>query len=104
MTKWQSILNKITVPFKSRREYKEELTLEQERRLSICKKCPKNSDNSDGKMTIKSKVYLFLNKIFNRFYGLKVTIDAICMVCGCGIVFMTTQTEDENKCKLKKWD
>lgn len=103
MKKWQSFLNKILIPFKSRKEYKEELTKEQQRRLSICKACPHNSDNSNGSMTIKNKTYLFLNKLVNKWYGLKVTIDAICMVCGCGIVFMSTQTEEENKCKIKKW-
>lgn len=99
----QNILNKMLIPFKSRREYKEELTEEQKRRLDICSSCPFNSDISDGNMSLKNKIYLFLNKQLNRWYGLKLTIDAICLVCGCGIVFMSSQEAEENKCKLKKW-
>lgn len=102
MRKLKSILNRLLLPFKSRKEYKEELTKEQIRRLNICNKCKYNSDNSNN-LTLRNKIYLKLNSFLNKFYGLKVTLNAICMVCGCGLVFLTTQMEEENKCKLRKW-
>ncbi len=96
------IIKKLNAILNSRKEYKQELTQEQQRRLKICSKCPFNSDNN-SKLTIKAKIFLFLNKTLNRFYGLRVTYNAICILCGCGLGFLTTQEEEENKCHIKRW-
>lgn len=96
-----TIINKLRVIHITRKEYKEELTERQEHRLEICRKCPYNSTNYN-KLSWKY-LYVVLNRVLDRFYGLRVAYNAVCMVCGCGIVHMTTQEEEENKCKLKKW-
>jgi len=102
MLQIRSLLNTVKVIHYSRVNYKNDLTEEQKRRLNICKTCPYNSDNKK-QYTIKQKIFIFLNKIVNKIYGLNVLVDAVCTVCGCGIVFMSTQEDEEQKCKLKKW-
>lgn len=96
---WLSTLKAI---HSSRLEYSNELTEEQKRRLEICSKCEFNSDNSYN-MTIRDKVFLSLNKILNRFYGIRVMLSAMCTICGCQLMFLSTQEAPENKCRKKKW-
>lgn len=89
---------------KSRKDYKEELTEEQKRRLEICSKCIYNSDNYPEKNGWRERFYKWLNRKINKFYGLKVLYEAVCLHCGCGIVFKTLAEDKENKCGLGKWD
>ena len=56
------------------------------------------------KGTIRERLYKFINKIINKFYGLKVEEDAVCLHCGCDIVFKTLAEDSENKCGLGKWE
>ena len=95
------IINKIKAIHRSRKEFKEELTEEQKRRLEICKLCVHNSENNV--MGIRETIMLYLNKLLNRFYGLRVLVESVCMICGCQLVFITGQEDVENKCKLGKW-
>ena len=96
------MVSKIKAIHNSRVEYKDELTETQEDRLDICKKCPHNSENqSDLSFTVK--FYIFLNQLLNRCYGLKVLVNSVCVLCGCSLVHMSSQEDEENKCKLKKW-
>lgn len=102
MYKIKGWLNTLKAIHNSRKEYSGELTLEQKRRLEICSKCEFNSDNTK-ELTFFNKVFLKLNKVLNRFYGLRVLVTAMCTICGCQLVFLSTQVEIENKCKKKKW-
>lgn len=99
-----TMINKLKAIHRSRKEYKEELTDEQKRRLEICSMCSYNSDNYLEKGTIREKFYKLINKIINKFYGLKVEEDAVCLHCGCDIVFKTLAEDSENKCGLGKWE
>lgn len=69
-------------------------------RLKICKKCPHNSDNKN-RLTIKEKLLKQLNKLLDFLYGIKVTEDAICTLCGCNLIHKTSQ-KSEN-CDINKW-
>lgn len=86
----------------SRMMFKEEVTETQKKRLEICKTCVFNSDNKD-KLGIKDKFYKVINKAFNRFYGLKVTLESICTLCGCDIVMKSSVFSDKNECQAGKW-
>lgn len=96
------IIKKIKAAFKSRLEYKKELTELQKKRLPICKTCPFNSDNKQNK-TVKEKGYLVLNKFLNFICGVSVTENAVCLDCGCNIIFKTTQEAEDLICQKGKW-
>lgn len=102
MRRIKNLWTKIKAIHTSRVEFREELTDRQIERLKICSMCKYNSDNSE-KHSITTKIFIFLNRLLNEVYGLRVLIDAVCTVCGCQIVHLTTQEEVENKCKKKKW-
>ncbi len=96
------IIKKIKAAFKSRLEYKKELTELQKKRLIACKICPFNSDNKKNK-TFKDKSYMFLNKVLNFLCGVSVTEHAVCLDCGCGIIFKSTQEAEDLICQKDKW-
>lgn len=98
----RTIKNKILVAHTSRIMLKNGLTREQQDRLDICKLCPYNSDNS-SKITLKNKIYLVLNNIFNKLYNLKVSSEAICLYCGCNLFVKSSVDSDETTCDLGKW-
>lgn len=95
------MIKKLTAIHRSRVEYKNRLTEEQERRLAICKACVYNSDNSE--LSFTGKFFKSMNNLLNKIYGVKVTEDAICNICKCNLELMSSVEEEENKCKLKKW-
>lgn len=95
-------IKKIKTAFKSRLEYKKDLTELQIKRLNICKGCPFNSDNKKEKTT-KEKIYMILNKFLNFICRVSVTEDSVCNKCGCQIVFKSTQTDEDLLCPLGKW-
>lgn len=96
------IIKKIKAAFKSRLEYKKELTDLQNKRLKVCKTCPFNSDNKQNK-TIKEKFFMFLNKTLNFICRVSVTEESVCLDCGCQIVFKSTQEAKDLICQKGKW-
>ncbi len=96
------IIKKIKAAFKSRLEYKKELTELQKKRLLVCKTCTFNSDNKQNK-TVKEKFYMLLNKALNFLCGVSVTEKSVCLDCGCQIVFKTTQEAKDLICQKGKW-
>lgn len=99
----KNILNKISTPFTSRYDYKQEQTELQKKRLKVCETCVFNSDNVKRK-SIYDNLFLFLNSVLNWAYSIPVTISAICTDCGCDLRFKSLQKEKENMCGLGKWD
>lgn len=98
-----SILKKVKLAIKSRREYNEILTETQKNRLSICKPCPYNSDNKLDLSLVETFMFR-ANKILNFIMGVKVTEDAICTVCTCNLIFKSSQEDPENMCPKGKWN
>lgn len=96
------LINTVKVAHSSRMMIKKELTEIQQDRLNICKGCEFNSDNVK-KLTFKNKIFKLLNKIFNKFYRLKITVNAICTLCGCDLSVMSSVYEEKTECKLGKW-
>lgn len=85
----------------ARMMFKEDMTEVGKARLEICKGCPLNTDNRKNK-TFREKAWIAANKVFNRLYGIKVSIDSVCTACGCGVIFLA-QGEDKNGCEKNKW-
>jgi len=111
MNKLRSILNSIKLFFvvnwnklisahNARIMFKEEQTMVSTERLKVCKKCPFNSDNKEK--TFRDKFWIFMNRLFNKVYGIDVTLDSICTICGCGTLFLV-QEEEKDKCEKNKW-
>lgn len=94
--------NILVVAHSSRMMLKKDLTSVQQDRLDICKTCKLNSDNSK-KLSLTNRIFLGLNKIVNKFYGLKITVNAICTYCNCDLSVMSSVDNDEHECKLGKW-
>lgn len=101
MKSLRSILNKIKSVHYSRKFYKKEISKEQQLKLDICEGCEFNSDCKKVK-GIRNIFYKNINKFLNYMYGLKVDVSAFCVVCGCGLMFLTSDFSSE-KCKKGKW-
>lgn len=87
--------------FLARKLYKQNVKTElQKKRLNICKTCPYNSDNRRYK-SLKMRVGIKLNKLLDWIMGIKVTEDAICVLCTCNLIHKTSQ--EQLKCDIKKW-
>lgn len=103
MTKWhKKVMKKLLNAIQSRQNYRKEnkLTLEQQKRLTICKNCPLNSDNKKVK-SFKDKLFININKFLDFICDIKVTEEAICTDCGCNLIHKTSQTEEN--CPKEKW-
>ena len=103
MTKWhKKVINTLKNAIQSRQNYRKDnqITEKQQKRLNICKGCPKNSDNKKVK-GIKDKIFIKLNKTIDLLFNIKVTEEAICTKCGCNLIHKTSQTEEN--CPEKKW-
>lgn len=98
----RKLWNKIKVVHSSRVMLKSGITTVQDERLSICSNCSWNSDNNKNK-SVKNKIFLVLNKVVNKFYGLKVTVTAICTFCNCDLSVMSSVDNENHECKLGKW-
>lgn len=99
----RKLIKKIKASIQSRREAQEELTELQLKRINVCKSCPFNSDNKKVK-TFKDLSFIFLNKILNIIFRVKVSEDAVCTDCGCNIIFKSTQTDKDLICQQNKWN
>lgn len=99
----KSILNKIRLAIKSRREYQKTLTELQKKRLKICEVCPTNSDNK-SQLTFEDKVKMAMNKTLNFIMRVSVDDDSICTNCGCNLIFKSSQEDPENMCPEGKWN
>ena len=100
------IKNIFKIPYlaiKSRLEYSDTLTDEQNRRLEICRKCQFNSDNNKNLSLVEGIMYR-VNKILNFIMQVKVTEDSICTICTCNLIFKSSQEDPENMCPEKKWN
>ena len=98
-----TIFKKLNLAIKSRKEYNENLTPLQKKRLSICKNCPLNSDNKE-QLTLLDSFKIRLNKILNFFMQVDVDDNSICTDCGCNLIFKSSQEDPENMCPLNKWN
>ena len=98
-----TIFKKAYLAIKSRKEYKKTLTDKQKSRLAICKDCPFNSDNKE-QLNLIDTFKLRLNKILNFIMSVSVDDDSICTICGCNLIFKSSQEDPENMCPLKKWE
>ena len=83
----------------SRKEYGQMKDFQLER-LEICKTCPFNSANKKEK-TVKDKVNKQINKFLDFLYGIKVSDESFCTLCGCNLIHKSSQ-KDEN-CDKEKW-
>lgn len=99
----KSILNKIRLAIKSRKEYQKTLTELQKKRLKVCKVCPTNSDNK-SQLTFEDKVKMAMNKTLNFIMRVSVDDDSICTNCGCNLIFKSSQEDPENMCPEGKWN
>lgn len=97
----QVLYFKIISAHYARLMFKEGMTEESNRRLEICKTCPYNTDNRENK-TFREFFWIWANKVFNRLYGIKVSTESVCSVCGCGTIFLA-QGESADGCKKNKW-
>jgi len=95
-------LKSVKLAILSRIEYKKEITPLQKSRLSVCKSCPHNSDNKKN-LNTEEKIMLSLNKFLNFIMRVDVTDNSMCTLCGCQLIHKSTQTDEDNKCPLKKW-
>lgn len=98
-----TIFKKASLAIKSRKEYKKTLTDKQKSRLAICKDCPFNSDNKE-QLNLIDTFKLRLNKMLNFIMRVSVDDDSICTICGCNLIFKSSQEDPENMCPLKKWE
>lgn len=105
MNKFLRILNKyknkVLSAHYARLYFKEEITDTVRYRIDECKICPKNTDNRPNQ-TLREKVWIMLNKLFNRLYGIKVTNNSVCSMCGCGTMLLSRE-DDKESCKLGVW-
>lgn len=90
----------VSKAIKSRLQFKKELSEMQKERLSICQKCPSNSDNVLEK-SWKDNFWILLNKLANKIFGVNPESEAICTQCFCQLIHKSSQ-EDE-KCPQEKW-
>jgi hypothetical protein len=88
---------------KSRMEHSGELTKQQKNRLSICKDCPLNSYNKE-QLTLLDTFKIRINKILNFLMSVSVNDNSVCTLCGCNLVFKSSQQDPENMCPLGKWN
>lgn len=70
-------------------------------RLTVCQKCPFNTDNM-VKKTFKAKIQIKLNKILNFLTDTKVIEESTCSVCGCMLVFKASNINEN--CPKNKWN
>ena len=99
----QNIFRKAKLAVTSRLNYKKELTPTQIKRLQVCKTCPLNSDNKENK-TNRDKVFMLLNRLLDKVFGIVTTEDAICLQCGCNLIHKSSQEDKQDWCGLGKWD
>jgi hypothetical protein len=99
----KKLINKAWLPIKSRLDYKGELTDLQKKRLKVCSGCPHNSDNK-GVKSLGDRLKIMLNQTLNFFTGVNATDESVCLLCGCQLIFKSSQQDKENMCELKKWD
>jgi len=99
----KSIFKKLQLAIKSRREYNKTLTTLQKKRLSVCGKCPHNSDNKEY-LTVLDRLKLLMNNIFNAIMGIYIEEEAVCTLCGCNLIFKSSQEDPSNFCDEGKWD
>lgn len=98
----RKIKNMILVAHNSRVMLKSEETAIQQDRLDICATCEYNSYNRRD-ISLKNRIFILLNKLFNRFYGLKIATTAICTLCNCDLSVMSSVYSEKTECKLGKW-
>lgn len=97
-------IKQIFAAIKTRKEFKEELTELQIKRLKECSECPFLSSNKKKK-SLKDKWMLFLNKALNFIFRIPNVNDTdICTDCGCDVIFKSTQEAEDLICQQKKWD
>jgi hypothetical protein len=97
-------IKQIFAAIKTRKEFKEELTELQIKRLKECSKCPFLSSNKKKK-NLKDKWMLFLNKALNFIFRIPNVKDTdICTDCGCDVIFKSTQEAEDLICQQKKWN
>lgn len=97
----QTLYFKILSAYYARVMFKEGMTEEADRRLQICNLCPYNTDNR-SKKTIREMFWIWANRMFNKLFGIKVSTESVCSVCGCGTIFLA-QGESADGCKKNKW-
>lgn len=98
----KSIFKKLSLAIKSRVEIKNNLVEAQKDRLKICENCPFNSDNVK-QLTLIDTFKIRLNKVLNFIVGVYVDNDSICTICGCNLIFKSTQKDPENMCPKGFW-
>lgn len=98
----KNIFKKLNLAIKSRLELKAGLVEGQKDRLKICENCPFNSDNL-SQLTLLDTFKIRLNKILNFILNVPVDNDAICTICGCNLIFKSTQNDPENMCPKGFW-
>ena len=98
-----NIFKKARLAITSRYNYNKDLTDLQKIRLEVCRTCPHNSDNVKHVYFIH-KVYLRLNKLLNNIFGLSATENSICTLCGCNLIFKSSQEDKSDWCEVGKWD